>query len=148
MPSPDLPHALATLIAGGAPINPASQNMTIVEVTPAIGAIRFPAQLPPLYFVSVLVGGRPGVVYATKYRVYDPSGAKVAEASGSDVPFTSQIKRANIVMPLLAISDKTIVGGPGTYTFELVIRDETVGRVSLDILRAPSPPGGVPPNTV
>lgn len=105
---PDLPRAIAALFAAGAPVNPATQNISLIEITDKIGSRRFPAELPPVFFVVILVGGQPGTVYTTRI-VMKRSKSKevVADAAGPDLPFTSQIRRINLAWPLSAVSKAT-----------------------------------------
>jgi hypothetical protein len=143
---PDLPQCIATLIAASGAVNPATQNISIVEVMAQIGAFELPSQLPPLVMVNVVVGGMPGQVYTTKYRVFDPQNHEIASVAGFEIPFTTQIKRANLVQALLKITQEQVVKDYGTYAFEFLVRDEVLARTTLDIIKAEKPPQLPAPN--
>lgn len=138
MSRPDLPQAIAALFCGQVAINPASQNVSLIEVMPQIAARAFPAELPPLQFITILVGGQPGKVYSTKLRFLDPSGSTLFERAGSDVPFTTQIKRVNYSEVLQGFSNsKDAIKQAGRYRCELLIDNECVAGADLDIVKAP-----------
>lgn len=116
--------------------NPTSSNVSLIEITPALGCRRFPSELPNLNFVVVLVGGQPGRIYTTKMKLSIGGGPNtlVREVNGPDVPFTSQIKRANIAFGLLHFGkDKDLVKGPGTLRCELWIEGEMIAHADLEI---------------
>jgi hypothetical protein len=140
MSRPDLPHAAAALFCAQTALNPATQNISMIEITPAMLSKSFPAELPPLQFVAILVGGRPGKVYTTKLRFSDlTSGQVLAEKEGHDMPFTTQIKRINYPVPLASLSDsKDIVKQAGKYKMDLLIEEEVVATAELEIIAAPA----------
>jgi hypothetical protein len=134
-----MPRALTGLLSFGVTVNPQTQNISIIDVTPSIQTWVFPQPLPPVNFVTILTGGMPGKVYTTKYRVLGPDGQEVGASAGPDVPFTTQIRRINLYVPAHGITAQPIVTGPGAYTFELYVSDELVATAAIDFLRVPPP---------
>ncbi|HEY5257535.1 MAG TPA: hypothetical protein VIJ12_04075 [Candidatus Baltobacteraceae bacterium] len=67
------------------------------------------------------------------------------ESNGQDVPFTTQIKNANVCWNLHQITADPIMTEAGTYQFGFVIDGEELTRVSLEVQDVPQPPGARPP---
>jgi hypothetical protein len=142
---PDLPRPLAFLIAGGATASPIG-NITVQDITAELSTWVFPQPLPPLNLIAVLVGGKPGTVYPTKFQVRGPSETVIGACNGSDIPFTTQIFRVNLLQQIQQISAEPIVTTEGTYNFDLIIQGEVIATTPLLIRRIPLPstaqPGG------
>jgi len=140
MSRPDLPRAIAALFCGAAPINPASQNVSFLEIMAGVGVRKLPAELPPFLFVTVLVGGQPGRVYTPHLRFLDPAGKAIAEQSGVDIPFTTQIKRVNYTHQVNQMAGSSdIVQRAGVYKMEMLIDKERVAIADLEIIKVDLP---------
>jgi len=138
--SPELPRSIAFVVAGGAGAATPSGNLTIQEIVPQIATWIFPQVLPPLNVVAILLGGIG--IYATKFRLTGPDGREIAVTNGPDVPFTTQIKRSNLIVPLTSISAEPVVASAGLYYIDLLIREQTIASTPLDIVALPAPPPG------
>lgn len=141
MPRPELPSAIM-LIASGVQTTPQG-GLTIIGVNPEVNTWVFPQPLPPLTLVAMVTGGQPGKIYSTRLRAYDHAGKLVGDIAGPDLPFTTQIKRANINYGLQQITAEPIVTKEGTYKFEFVI-EEVLATAALEIQRVPQPLPGLP----
>lgn len=126
------------LICGTVAENAATKNIAIIEVLATIRVRTLPATLPPMTCVFILVGGQPSRVYATKIRIRDPHDRVILDKPFIDVPFTTQIKRANLWAPLTHFSDATdIIKETGQYHVDLMIEGEPIGTADLEVLQAP-----------
>jgi hypothetical protein len=115
-----------------------TQALALIDIIDSIQARTFPADLPPVNFVSILVGGQPSRIYTTKLRVRDGSNQIIFEGTGPDIPFTTQIKRANVGLGVNNVgAPPGLIRGPGRYTFELIVEEEPVSSATLDIGQAP-----------
>lgn len=140
MSRPELPRAISCVFCAGAPVNPQTHNMSLIEVTGDIAARHFPAELPPLIFAVVLVGGQPGQIYTPTVRLRDPAGEVILEKSGIDIPFTTQITRINYAQALQMLSDGAeIIKGPGRYTMDFLIKGDVITSAELNVHPAPKP---------
>jgi len=147
-PPPHLPRALAFLLAQGVTAGgPGNGTITIQNVIAEVSTWVFNQPLPPLMLIAVMVGGQPGHIYTPRIRVMGPNNQQLGRAQAADMPFTTQIERVNLMMPVKQISAEPIVTEPGTYTFEMLVEDQVVARTPLKIVRVPQPPQ-LPPGIV
>ena len=138
MTGPELPRAIALVTAQAALPN-ASGNLTLVEVGNLALTWEFPNALPPFVVVAILVGGRPGVVYTTRFQIVGPSGEVLGDVAGGDAPFTTQITRVNVLQGLSDIAPGPVVQGAGIYTIRLLVNGTQVQETDLDIRAVPPP---------
>lgn len=89
--------------------------------------------------VCVLINGRPKTVYSTSWSLIDPTGNEVGRLAGPDAPFTTQIKRVNVFIPVLHIAPGYIVKAPGRFIVRLDVSGELVGETELMIIEIPKP---------
>lgn len=139
--SPELPRSIALVVAGGAAAGAPSGNLTIQEIIAQIATWIFPQVLPPLNVVAILLGGMG--IYTTRFRLSGPDGEEIATANGPDVPFTTQIKRSNLIFPLTSITADPVVKSAGLYRIDLLVRDITIASTPLDIIALAAPPPGI-----
>lgn len=135
---PELPRAVALLIAQAALPTP-SGNLSLIEITDTVGTWQFPNSFPPFVIAAILVGGRPGVVYTTRFRVTDPHGEVIGERAGGDAPFTTQITRVNILERLDQLAPGPVIRWPGVYRFELSVNGAEVKETLLDVREVDNP---------
>jgi hypothetical protein len=141
---PERPRLLAFLVAQAAIPTP-SGGLNIIELCSGIATADFPNDLPPFSVIAILIGGRPGTVYSTKFQFLDPKGKIVGEVHGHDVPFTTQIKRVNVIQNLSEIIQGQKIEKPGTFTIRLLVNGHVVGDTDLEIQKLPSSPQPSPP---
>jgi hypothetical protein len=137
---PDAPHALAFVIAQAAVGSPTG-GLNVIEINNVAVTWQFPNSAPPLQIVAIVVGGRPGTIYSTKFQLLE--GATIlGEFRGADIPFTTQIKRVNIIQNLAEMNKgEPIIQHEGTYTLRLLINDQPTADTEFEIRRIPPPPG-------
>jgi len=134
MNRPDMPRCIAAVFCSASTENPISKNVSFIEITPVMFSRKLPAEMPPLVFAAILVGGQPGRIYTTRLRMKGPNGATISEVAGPDIPFTSQWKRVNIAWSLQAISsDPEAIKSAGKYVVELISSDVAIARAEIDI---------------
>jgi hypothetical protein len=138
VPEIELPHALACLVAQ-AVIQTTSGNLNLIEVTGDVGTWTFPNALPPYSIVGILVGGRPGTVYSTKFRA-TYRGQVIGEGAGPDAPFTTQIKRVNVLQAIQSIAPGPVITEPGTVSFSLLVNGTEIASTSLNVHQVTRPP--------
>lgn len=134
----DGPRALAFLICQAALPTP-TNGLNLIEVGSDTFTWQFPNGLPPHVAVCVLINGRPKTVYSTSWSLIDPTGAEIGRIPGPDAPFTTQIKRVNVFIPIQQIAPNYKVSGPGRYLVRLDVAGEPVGESELMIIQIPKP---------
>jgi hypothetical protein len=112
-------------------------SINLIEVINMVGVPSFPAVLPPAFAVCIVIGGKPGTVYSTKWRLIGTDMDAIGEVRTPDIPFTTEIKRANIFINFQQISTEPILRGPGTYKFQFLVNDSVVGETDLEVAALP-----------
>ena len=135
----DGPHLLSIILAQ-AIVPTASQSLNIIEIAPQAATWEFPNQLPPFSAVCIVMEGRPGTIYTTKWRLLGPDRATIAEVPGPDLPFTTQIKRINVIIQLRKITEERVITKPATYTIQFYVNSELAGETTLPIAKIDKPP--------
>jgi hypothetical protein len=138
---PELPRALALVVALGVTTSQPAGNLTIQEIIPQVATWNLPQPLPAINVVAILVGGMG--IYSTEFRVTGPDGRELGRERGPDAAFTTQIRRFNMFMSLTGITGEPVVAVGGTYHVDLYIREVRIASTPLEITALPGPPPGV-----
>jgi hypothetical protein len=131
---------LAFVIAQAA-IGSPTGGLNVIEINNAAQTWQFPNTAPPVQAVAIITGGRPGTIYSTKIQLLE--GSKLlGEMRGPDAPFTTQIKRCNLIFGLAELNGGApIIKHEGQYTVRLLINEQPVADTDFEIRRVPPPPG-------
>lgn len=135
----DGPYTLGLFLAQAAFATP-SGGLNIIEINNQASTWQFPQALPALVAVCSLVGGQPARVYSTRWILKDRNRNKLAEAPGHDVPFTTQIKRVNLIQGLHQITTAEVVTEPSLFYVALSIDGSEVAEADLEIRKIAKPP--------
>jgi hypothetical protein len=139
----DAPRALAFVIAQAA-IGSPTGGLNVIEINNVAGTWQFPNAAPSVVAVAIVVGGRPGTIYGTKFQLLE-GDELIGEARGPEIPFTTQIKRVNITMNLAEMNGgAAIIQHEGMYTVRLLVNDQPIADTDFEIRRVPPPGAALP----